>query len=89
MPVHNGAIGLDRPTYNLIVVLEVDDVYLWLGVWVIVRFLSHADVVIRFESLTKVRRVAYDDVIEDTYGRVESNRCLLRKKLDGYLLRGW
>ena len=51
MPVHDGTIGLDWSSYNLILVLEVDDEDLWGSIWIVARFLSYTNVVVGFKSL--------------------------------------
>ena len=48
-PVHDGAVSLDRSTGEIVVVLEVDDDDLWLGV--IVDPLTNTDETVRFQRL--------------------------------------
>ena len=49
VPVHDGAVSLDRSTGDIIVVVEVDDDDLWLGV--IIEPLTNADESVRFQRL--------------------------------------
>ena len=45
--MHNGAVGLDGPAHDIVVVLEIDDDDLWLCI--VVNLLPHADVVVALE----------------------------------------
>lgn len=48
-PVHDGAVSVDRPPHDIVVVLQVNNDDLRLVIFV--ELLANADIVIRFESL--------------------------------------
>lgn len=51
LPVHDGAVGLDRPSCDLIIVLQINDDNLRVGIFG--QLLANADIVIGLKGLVR------------------------------------
>ena len=49
VPVHDSTVCLDRPSYDIVGILQINDYYFWLGI--VIDLLPHTDVMVRFECL--------------------------------------
>ena len=82
MPVHDGTIGLNGPSDDIVAVVELDDDYF--GLRGFINFLTDTEKLVGLERLMKKRRQLISNcngLASETYAAIETYRCRLKKKI--------